>query len=267
MEETEHSSEHDISLYTIPYHPSWTDIIEPEKKKEYFSHLNTLILNEYNSPDVVVLPKHDLIFNAMKLTPFDEIRMVILGQDPYPSSTQIEAHGLAFSVPRTITSLPKSLVNIFYELVREFPGPCCDYKGTVCTTSIISPSFTFTPEQPHGSFTNLAAKQGVLLLNTILTVRRGIVKSHHDFGWEQFTTHILEEINERLKNVVFLLWGRDAQNAAIAAKIDFKKHLILTAPHPSPLSASRGFFGCNHFITANKYLVFHGKPPINWSIH
>ena len=181
-------------------------------------------------------PKH-LLFNAFHLTHPDKVKVVILGQDPYHGEG--EAHGLAFSVPDGIKT-PPSLRNIFKEIQSEFPDSA-------------------TPES--GNLTRWA-KQGVLLLNTVLTVRKDSARSHAGLGWELFTDAVIKAISDNSEGVVFMLWGKDA--AAKQSLINRDRHLVLSAPHPSPLSAYRGFFGCMNFAEANTYLERQGKSPIVW---
>lgn len=173
-----------------------------------------------------VLPREHLVYRALELTPFNNVRVVILSQDPYPSSSY--ANGLAFSVPPTIKNLPKSLINIYTELEKD--------TGT---------------KKTNGDLTDWAEK-GVLLLNTILTVKEGYPTSHSKYGWEAYTDSIIRHISINKDGVVFLLWGRQARNKR--ELIDTNRHKVLEASHPSPLSASKGFFGCRHFSATNQYL-------------
>jgi uracil-DNA glycosylase len=179
------------------------------------------------------------VFNAFKLTPFHEVKVVILGQDPYHGANQ--AHGLSFSVQKGV-GIPPSLKNIYKELQVDIPG-------------FNMPS--------HGDLSDWA-KKGVLLLNATLTVRANEPGSHQKMGWEQFTDKAIEALNAKKGGLVFILWGRHAQ--AKASLIDSGKHLVLTAAHPSPFSAYNGFFGCKHFSKANAYLLSKGEKPINWQI-
>ena len=183
-------------------------------------------------------PRHE-IFNAFRLTPFQDLKVVILGQDPYHEEGQ--AMGLSFSV-RPGVRVPPSLVNIYKELSHDIPG-------------FVIP--------PHGCLTPWA-KQGVLLLNSILTVREGAAAAHANQGWEIFTDNVIAKINEYSEHVVYLLWGSKAK--AKCKVVDRSRNLILESPHPSPLSASRGFFGCHHFSQANAYLVSQGRDPIDWHL-
>ena len=213
---------------------SWKKVLEAEFDKEYWKKLSNFVRNEYQSS--IAYPPPQFVFNAFDLTPFDSVEVVILGQDPYHGPHQ--AHGLCFSVPGDVAK-PPSLKNIIKEIQSD----------------------TKTNKDTDGDLTNWA-KQGVLLLNTTLTVRSGIAGSHQNNGWEIFTDKVIETISKEKENVVFLLWG----NYAINKKrlIDSSKHLILEAPHPSPLSAYRGFFGCKHFSKANYYLRKNGIKEINW---
>ncbi|MCK5658697.1 MAG: uracil-DNA glycosylase [Alphaproteobacteria bacterium] len=215
----------------------WLAIIGGEFECPYMVKLKKYLQQEKNSGRVVY-PKGTEIFNALNTTPFENIKVVILGQDPYHGPNQ--AHGLAFSVQKGIP-IPPSLLNIYKEIKQEF--------GT---------------EIPrHGDLTHWA-RQGVLLINATLTVRQASAGSHQGKGWEEFTDTVIREINDRLTHVVFMLWGAYAQKKG--AFINSEKHLILTAPHPSPLSAHRGFMGCGHFLKANKYLKQHGHSPVDWEI-
>lgn len=185
----------------------------------------------------IIYPDHEKVFHAFERTPFDQVKVVILGQDPYHGQGQ--AHGLSFSVPQGISS-PPSLRNILKE-VAEDTG-----KKTAPQTTDLSPW----------------ADQGVLLLNTLLTVEAGKPMSHKDQGWESLTSQVIAELSDQRQHLVFLLWGSKAQD--FSNVIDKDSHLILTAAHPSPLSAYRGFFGCRHFSKANAYLKKHGIKPIRW---
>ncbi|MDF2179511.1 uracil-DNA glycosylase [Aliiglaciecola sp. CAU 1673] len=198
----------------------------------------TRVQRERESGKVIYPPKAD-VFNAFKYTPFEQVKLVILGQDPYHGPGQ--AHGLCFSVLPGVAT-PPSLVNMFKELKSDIPG--------------------FQIPQ-HGCLQKWA-EQGVLLLNTVLTVEQGLAHSHAKFGWEQFTDRVIQLLNEAGQGIVFLLWGSHAQKKG--AIIDGNKHFVLKAPHPSPLSAHRGFFGCGHFSKANELLVGQGKEPIDWQV-
>lgn len=214
----------------------WLEAVEAEFKKPYYKELYEFIKKEYAS--YRIYPPAEDIFNALKLTPLKEVRVVILGQDPYHNVNQ--AHGLSFSV-QPGEAVPPSLQNIYKELRDELG--------------------LFIPDN---GYLVKWAKQGVLLLNTILTVRAHQALSHQRRGWENLTDAIIEAVNEKADSVVFMLWGRPAQ--AKEGMLDRERHLILKAPHPSPLSAHRGFFGCGHFRKANEFLRSRGKEEIDWQI-
>jgi uracil-DNA glycosylase len=215
--------------------PSWLSVIGGEFDRPYMTNLRAF-LQEQKKAGHVVYPKGSEIFNALNTTAFDAVKVVIIGQDPYHGEGQ--AHGLAFSV-REGVQIPPSLQNIYKEIDNEFgPAP-----------------------HPHGELTAWA-KQGVLLLNATLTVRQAQAGSHQNKGWEEFTDAVIRAVNDGHEHVVFMLWGSYAQKKG--AFIDRKKHLVLQAPHPSPLSAHRGFFGCGHFKKANEYLTAQGRTPIRW---
>lgn len=213
---------------------SWFDLLKEEFDKPYFLKLQDFLQDERNHR--TVYPEDDLVFNAINHVPLDKVKVVILGQDPYHEPNQ--AHGLSFSVLPP-TPPPPSLVNIYKEISDEFNEPCDENSGDLTRW----------------------ANQGVLLLNTTLTVRRGQANSHAGHGWENVTNKIVSLVSDRKEPVVFLLWGSNA--ISFAPKIA-KHHLVLTAPHPSPLSAYRGFFGCGHFKKCNDFLISHGQEPINW---
>ena len=215
----------------------WDERLAGEFEKEYYLALRQFLIEEYRRYQVY--PDMYDIFNALKYTSFADTKVVILGQDPYHGPNQ--AHGLSFSVRQGVAP-PPSLVNIFKE-IKEDVG--IDNFGK------------------HGELTNWA-KHGVLLLNTVLTVRAGQANSHRGKGWEQFTDDVIRLLDQREKPVVFLLWGNNAK--AKKALIQHPQHLILTAAHPSPLSAYHGFFGCKHFSKANAFLREHGEEEIDWSI-
>ena len=215
---------------------SWKKILWDEFQAPYFSQLKAFLVEETKTH--TIFPPGKQIFNAFSHTPFEKVKAVILGQDPYHGPGQ--AHGLCFSVPPGI-SQPPSLINILKELNADL--------------GISVPS--------HGSLVNWA-DQGVLLLNATLTVRSGQAGSHQNRGWETFTDSVIRKISLLKTGVVFVLWGRYAQ--AKEALVDGQKHLVLKAAHPSPLSAYNGFFGCRHFSRANEYLVGQGLDPINWSL-
>ncbi len=214
----------------------WKKTLEDEFAKPYFSCLQDLINKERE--EYVLFPPPDMIFNAFNLTPFESVKVVILGQDPYHGSGQ--AHGLAFSVPCGI-DFPPSLRNIFKELGDDVG---CDFST-------------------NGDLTSWAM-QGVLLLNTLLSVRSGEPFSHKNCGWEKFTDQVIRTISAQLEHVVFILWGAHAGKKS--SLIDETKHLILKSPHPSPLSSYRGFFGSKPFSQTNDYLVEQGIAPIEWCI-
>ena len=215
----------------------WLVPMSGEFKKPYYRKLYETVKSEYETKEVYPAP--DDIFNAFAFTPLSKVKVVILGQDPYHEPGQ--AHGLSFSVRKGVAP-PPSLVNIFKE-IKDDVG--IDNTGK------------------HGELTNWA-KHGVLLLNTVLTVRAGQANSHKGKGWEQFTDDVIRLLDQREEPVVFLLWGNNAK--AKRALIQHPQHLVLTAAHPSPLSAYHGFFGCKHFSKANAFLREHGLPEIDWSI-
>jgi uracil-DNA glycosylase len=216
----------------------WQDVIGEEKQKPYFKQILSYV-ERRRQEGVVVYPSAPDMFNAFKLTSFEQTKVVILGQDPYHGPNQ--AHGLCFSVLGNVKQ-PPSLVNIFKELESDIEG-------------FQIPS--------HG---NLAAwaEQGVLLLNTVLTVEQGQAHSHANIGWETFTDRVIEQINQHKEGVIFMLWGSHAQKKG--ARIEQKRHRVLRSVHPSPLSAYRGFFGCKHFSQANQFLESSGRSPINWQV-
>jgi uracil-DNA glycosylase len=216
---------------------SWKDVLVDEFNKPYMECLFSFLLSEIDKGKIIYPPISNW-FEALKRTSFNDVSVVILGQDPYHGEGQ--AHGLSFSVKPEI-AIPASLRNIFKELVED--------------TGVSEPS--------HGCLTSWT-KQGILLLNTIFTVEKSIPGSHKNRGWEIFTNKIIEELNSRKKNLVFILWGKDAQKKTTL--IDSSKHFILTAPHPSPLSSYKGFFGCKHFSLAEKYIYENCKKKINWNI-
>ena len=212
----------------------WKTILISEFSKPYFIKLQREISERYRTSEV--FPPQTLLFNALNLCPFDTVSVVILGQDPYHRAGQ--AHGLSFSVPHS-TKIPPSLKNIYKEISTDVS------KAT-----------------PHDGNLERWATQGVLLLNTTLTVESGKPGSHQKLGWEIFTDEIIKKISQEREHVVFLLWGNFARSKK--QLIDSSKHLVLEAPHPSPLSAYTGFFGCKHFSQANSYLTANGLPEINW---
>jgi uracil-DNA glycosylase len=214
----------------------WKEKLMPEYRKEYYSVLYDFIKNEYATK--TIYPPAEDIFNAMHYTPLKNVRVVILGQDPYHEPNQ--AHGLAFSVLPG-NPAPPSLENIYKELKDD------------CGCYI-----------PNNGYLKKWADQGVLLLNTVLTVRAHQANTHAGRGWEQFTDAIIKIINDEKRPVVFMLWGSPAQKKSVL--LNNPEHLILKAPHPSPLSAYRGFFGCKHFSLANDFLISKGLKPIDWQI-
>ena len=216
------------------FHNDWAKLLDPELKKPYYRKLRAFLIEEYRTHRVC--PDMYAIFNALHCTSYADTKVVILGQDPYHGPGQ--AHGLSFSVQPGIEP-PPSLLNIFKELKDDLG---CRVPKSGCLVPW--------------------AKQGVLLLNTVLTVRAHAAASHHGHGWETFTDAIIETINRSCDHVVFLLWGAPARRKG--AMIDRSRHLVLEAPHPSPLSAYRGFFGCRHFSQANAFLQRWGKEPIRW---
>ncbi|WP_373741666.1 uracil-DNA glycosylase [Neisseria sp.] len=217
---------------------TWHDALGAEKEQPYFRSILESVKRERLAGQTVYPPASD-VFNAFKSTEFDRVKVVILGQDPYHGAGQ--AHGLAFSV-RPGIAVPPSLVNIYKELADDIAG--------------------FRIPQ-HGCLQHWA-EQGVLLLNTVLTVRAGQAHSHAPLGWEQFTDRVIDQLNRHRSHIVFLLWGSHAQRKG--AFIDRSRHLVLSAPHPSPLSAYRGFFGCRHFSQANTYLEANGSTPVDWQV-
>lgn len=221
---------------SVKLDPAWMEIIGGEFDQPYMKALKDFLQQEKTAGHVVY-PRGGDIFNALNITSFDKVEVVILGQDPYHGPDQ--AHGLAFSV-RAGIKLPPSLVNIYKEIQSEF-GVTMPRKGDLTGW----------------------ARQGVLLLNATLTVQAERAGSHQGRGWEQFTDAIIRALNERGDHIVFMLWGSYAQKKG--AFIDRRKHLVLEAPHPSPLSAHRGFLGCGHFKKANDYLTQHGRNPIDWT--
>ena len=213
----------------------WDAVLKEEFGREYWLELQSFLEREYSSPGYRVFPARDDIFNAFRCTDYGDVKAVILGQDPYHRPGQ--AHGFSFSVKKGV-AVPPSLANIYKELHSDLGIPI----------------------PPHGCLTEWA-ENGVLLLNSVLTVREGKPGSHRGRGWEKFTDRVIELLSLREKPMVFLLWGNYA--AAKAPLIDKSRHLVLTAAHPSPLSAYRGFFGCRHFSAANKFL---GDGAIDWRI-
>ena len=214
---------------------SWKEVLEAEFKKEYFTRLTSFVKEEY-AGSTPIYPPAKLIFNAFDHCPFNDVKVVILGQDPYHGAGQ--ANGLCFSVNKGVP-FPPSLLNIFKEIENDMG----------------------TPIPQDGDLTRWS-DQGVLLLNATLTVRASQAGSHQKRGWEEFTDAAIRELANRRENIVFILWGSYAQKKG--AFIDRSRHLVLSSPHPSPLSAYQGFFGNHHFSTANRYLAAHDKSEIIW---
>lgn len=228
-----------VDTKTAHMEASWLDKLQREFEKPYMKKLEAFLVEEIQS-GAQIYPPFELIFNALCLTPFDAVKVVIIGQDPYHGPGQ--AHGLSFSVPRGV-SPPPSLQNIFKELKEDL--------------KIEPPS--------HGCLEDWAG-QGVLLLNATLTVRAAEAKTHFGKGWEEFTDRVVALLCERKDPLVFLLWGKSAAEKCEHICTNAKHHLMLTAPHPSPLSAHAGFFGCHHFSKANEFLKKVGKTPIDWAL-
>lgn len=220
----------------VTFENDWDEVLQGEFEKEYYQRLRKILAHEYRT-QTIYPDMHD-IFNALKYTYYSGAKVVLLGQDPYHGRGQ--AHGLSFSVRKGIP-VPPSLRNIFLEIHSDLGLPI--------------PS--------HGELTSWA-KQGVLLLNTVLTVRAGSPNSHKDLGWQTFTDHVVEQLNRREKPLVFLLWGANARRKR--ELITNPNHRILEAAHPSPFSAQNGFFGCRHFSKANAFLEQTGQQPIDWQI-
>lgn len=216
---------------------TWKELLAAEKEKEYFKSMMAY-LNKRHLDGAVIYPETTHIFNAIEYTPFESVKIVIIGQDPYHNPGQ--AHGLSFSVLPS-EKIPPSLRNIFKELQTD------------CGFTIPN----------HGCLTAWA-QQGVLLLNSVLTVEKNNANCHAKIGWQTFTDAIISHLNKHPKKIVYLLWGAQAQKKI--SLIDTSKHHILTAPHPSPLSAHRGFLGCKHFSKANKILVDANRTPIDWAL-
>lgn len=218
----------------IKIEESWKQVLADEWNKDYFINLTHFVRNEYATSQV--FPPGREIFAAFDATPFDKVKVVIIGQDPYHDVNQ--ANGLCFSV-RDGIPFPPSLLNIFKEIQNDL-GKAIPASGDLSRW----------------------AKQGVLLLNSTLTVKAHCAGSHQNKGWEQFTDEVILQLAQQKENLVFILWGAYAIKKG--AFINRMKHLVLTSPHPSPLSAYRGFFGNKHFSTANEYLIKHGKTPVEW---
>ncbi len=216
---------------------SWKLVLQKEFSKPYFTELTNFIKEQYRLKPGAIFPKGDQIFRALNTCPLKNVKVVILGQDPYP--TRGHAHGLCFSVEENVKPFPKSLVNIFKEIESDL-GQAFPENGSLVRW----------------------AEQGVLLLNAVLTVEEGAPESHARKGWEQLTDAIISALNNNSEHVVYLLWGSKAQEKA--SQVDSSKNLILKTVHPSPLSAYRGFLGCKHFSKTNEYLLENGKSPIIW---
>lgn len=217
---------------------TWQEIIRQQQSQPYFQQINVFV-EQQRRDGKVVYPPENQVFSAFDMTPFEDVRVVILGQDPYHGAQQ--AHGLAFSVLPGV-KIPPSLRNMYKELADDIEGF----------------------EAPTHGYLESWAQQGVLMLNTVLTVEEGKAHSHAKCGWETFTDHIIAQLNERAEPIVFLLWGAHAQKKGQA--IDENKHFVLSAPHPSPLSARRGFFGCKHFSQTNELLKSQNLPAIDWCL-
>lgn len=220
---------------TIKLDHSWLDVIGDQFDAPYMQKLKSFLADE-KAAGHSVYPPGRFIFNALNTTPFDKVKVVIIGQDPYHGPRQ--AHGLCFSVQDGV-AIPPSLLNIYKEVAGEYDVP-----------------------QPRSGDLTHWAEQGVLLLNATLTVRQAQAGSHQNKGWEEFTDAVIRAVNDQHEHIVFLLWGAYAQKKG--AFIDRQRHLVLQAPHPSPLSAHRGFLGCGHFKAVNEYLEKNGKSPIAW---
>ncbi|ELX7502194.1 uracil-DNA glycosylase [Vibrio fluvialis] len=215
---------------------TWHDVIGVEKQQDYFQQTLAFVEQQRQAGKVIFPPAKD-VFNAFRFTEFNQVKVVILGQDPYHGPNQ--AHGLCFSVQPGIKT-PPSLVNMYKELAQDIPGF----------------------QIPNHGYLKSWAEQGVLLLNTVLTVEQGQAHSHANTGWETFTDRVIDALNQNGQGIVFLLWGSHAQKKG--RMIDRQRHHVLMAPHPSPLSAHRGFLGCRHFSQTNQLLEQQGKAPINW---
>ena len=221
----------------LPESNSWSHLLGKENQKPYFQLLKNKLNTFLSNHNTKVFPSEDEVFNAFKLCDFNQVKVVILGQDPYP--TMGHAHGLSFSVKEHVKPLPKSLNNIFKSLSNDL--------------NQVPPV--------HGDLTHWA-QQGVLLLNSVLTVEEGKPESHKGIGWEKFTDAVIQNLSNEKQHLVFLLWGAKAQAKKVL--IDTQKHYVLMAPHPSPLSAYRGFFDCKHFSKTNEYLAKNRISMINW---
>lgn len=214
----------------------WDELLQKEISKSYFVKLLKWVKRDRNA--YTVYPSQDNMFRAFQTTSFEDVKVIILGQDPYHGKGQ--AHGLSFSVPEGV-AIPRSLKNIFNEIKSDLGF-----------------------EIPESGNLESWAKQGVLLLNTILSVRENNPRSHHNMGWETFTDEVIQTLSDKRDHLIFILWGNDAKNKI--SLINPQKHLILSAAHPSPFSAARGFFGCKHFSQANVWLKEHGLSEIDWHL-
>jgi uracil-DNA glycosylase len=225
---------------SAPLHPSWQSKLEQEFAADYMTELRAYLAKR-KAQSAVVFPHSSVWFNAFSQTAFDDVKVVILGQDPYHGPGQ--AHGLSFSVPEGV-AVPPSLLNIYKEIDSDVGGgePLLAVKRKGCLLPW--------------------AEQGVFLLNSVLTVESGEAASHQGRGWEIFTDNVIRQLSEERENLVFLLWGSYAQKKGQV--IDAKRHLVLRSPHPSPLSAHRGFLGCKHFSQTNEWLESHEQTPIDW---
>ncbi|HIF9133110.1 TPA: uracil-DNA glycosylase [Photobacterium damselae] len=217
---------------------SWQNFLQQQQQQEYFEQIQSYVANARQQGKVVYPPEED-VFSAFTATPLDQVKVVILGQDPYHGPDQ--AHGLSFSVKPGVKT-PPSLANMYKELATDIDG------------------FTI----PEHGYLQSWAEQGVLLLNTVLTVEQGNAHSHAKIGWESFTDKVIEHIDQECEGVIFLLWGAHAQKKG--KKINTQKHHVLKSAHPSPLSAYRGFFGCQHFSQTNTLLQAMNKTPITWQV-
>lgn len=217
---------------------SWQTFIEQQKQQAYLQETLTYVAKQ-RAQGVCIYPPEDAVFNAFDSTPLNDVKVVIIGQDPYHGENQ--AHGLCFSVLPEV-KIPPSLVNMYKELANDIDG------------------FVI----PNHGYLQKWAEQGVLLLNTVLTVEQGKAHSHKHLGWETFTDKAIELLNNETEQLIFILWGSHAQKKG--KNIDQNKHFVIKGPHPSPLSAYRGFFGCQHFSKTNQQLVKLGKTPINWQV-
>lgn len=227
--------------FTVQFSPGWHLGLSGELQSNYMQALSEFLASEA-AEGKTIYPAAENYFRALELTPLEKVKVVILGQDPYhgPGNGTGQAHGLAFSVQPDV-KVPPSLKNIYKEMADDL--------GI---------------QQPNHGFLDAWAREGVLLLNTVLTVEAGNAGSHQGKGWERFTDGVVELVSTECAQVVFILWGSHAQKKG--AKIDRSKHLVIEGPHPSPLSAYRGFFGCKHFSKANAYLKENGKAAVNWQL-